>query len=487
MSNVTPNDNVMDRLVQHHVLTEDGKAWLTRALDPFHDYELAKVGFPDHVGSASVIFEVQKNITISKPASLAAGAWDCHIVQTPLALSVTDVSAFSLSTGATNQNSSYVGILDSISASTQTFGGLVADCVPTGTPTFQLSVPAVDTRIVLDSADVLYASATAGTSSVRARLVSSGFEVENTTAPLYRQGAVTVYNSPSHESLRVVRPADAVGTAIRGQVTLPTFSAPPRTESRAKAFLGSKTWHAEHGVYVPSRFNSLHNPPQEFAGSVWCAVDQDSAGLSSPSFAPNALNTPLVPGTTLASSCGQQFANIILPVDNAGAYFTGLSEQTVLTLMVKQTWEIFPAADISLMRLAQPSPLYDPKALEAYSHIIREMPIGTIRGDNDAGRWFKMICRVAKGALPYAFAAGSVALGASALSPAAKVAGDSIIRTLDSFTARKGRKSAANPQMTLDERTALFRQAAKIQNQAMAARAKKPRVPADGFGRTNVR
>lgn len=368
-------------------------------------------------------------------------------MQTPLALSTTDVASFSYEAGSANGSPATTGILDTIiPVITGTFGGLIADCVPTGTPSFQ-STSGADSRLVLDSGDVLFAATTSNRSTVRARLVATGFEVENTTAPLYRQGACTVYNSPSHEALRVVRPSSDIGTAIRGQVTLQSFSAPPRTESRAKAFLGSRTWHAEHGAYVPSRFNSLHNPPQEFAGMVWMATDQDGTNNASPTFAPNALTIPLIPGTTLANVCGNQYANVLLPIDNAGAYFTGLSEQTVLTLMVRQTWEIFPAADISLMRLAQPSPLYDPRALEVYSQVLREMPLGTIRADNDAGKWFRTVLQAAKKAMPYVAAAGGAMLNMSPLGLPIKIAGTQLLNAASDASKQQKKSTASKPSI----------------------------------------
>lgn len=441
--NMNGNDNIMDKLVDHHILTEDGKCWLTRALDPFHDYELEKVGFPDHVGTSSIVFEVQRNVTISKPASLAAGAWDCHVVQTPLALAVPDVTGYDYSAGTSGSvGPQFTGILDRTTANTFHFGGLMADCVPTGTGTFQQNITNADRRISLDSGDVLFAATTSNSSTVRARLVASAFEVENTTAPLYRQGAVTVYNTPSFKADRLVRGADSTATAVRqGHTMVASFAAPPRSEARAKAFIGSRTWHAEDGCYVPSRFNTLDNKPQEFAGLVWLATDQDGQGVLSPTLGPAALDATVIAGTTVAASCGNQYPNIIMPVDNAGAYFTGLSDQTVLTLMIRQTWEIFPAADMSLMRLAKPSPLYDPKALEAYSHIIRELPLGTIRANNDAGKWFRMIGKIARQALPYAFAAGNAVLGASPLGMPIKIAGSQLLRALED----NSRKQASKP------------------------------------------
>lgn len=393
--------NIFDKLEESHSLSSTGKAWLVRAIDPFHDYELPKVGYPDHCGSNSVVFEVQKSLTISRPSSIV-GNWDFHIVQTPLAATVGDVrTGFYISGAGTTADYSATGVLDSASVATMTFGGLIGEAVSSGASTFDSAAFPGDTHS-LDASDVLRDASGTSLSTTRCRLVATAFEVENTTAPLHRQGAVTIYNSPSHRGLRNVRPADNVGTAIRSTTTVESFAAPPKSERAARAFMGSRTWHAENGCYVPSRFNDLANPPQEFAGSIWMAVDQDGFGSTQVSFFPGALQVPMVPGTTPANNCGLQYPNIILPLDNAGAYFTGLSAETTLTIILRQTWEIFPSSDASLVRLASPSPPLDTRALEAYSLILRELPMGCVRGDNDGGRWFRDAAKVAAKVLPKA-------------------------------------------------------------------------------------
>lgn len=398
-------------------LTSDGEQWLMRALDPFHDDNLEKVGFPDHISSPSVVIEAMSMRTISCPAALAAGNWDCHVVQTPLAIANENVAAWYYNSGAISDGTGLqpiIGILDMDAANAfAQFGGLTIDCVASGSPTFA-PVPVVGGRFAIDASSTLVQTVGGSVGDTgRARLVASGFEIENTTAPLYRQGALTVYSSPSSQGLKTVRPADAIGTAVRGQVALKTFGAPPRTEGKARLFHGSRTWHAEHGCYVPARINSLVNPAQDYAGEIWLAEASDN-GLAFPSFAPAALGVTVSPGVTLANACGNQYPNMILPIDNTGAYLTGLSPQTTLTIVFRQTWEFFPSSNSTLARVAQPSPMYDHKALEMYSHILRTLPIGTVRGDNDGGKWYRGVLSIAKSVAPAVIRYGAASLGQGA-------------------------------------------------------------------------
>lgn len=397
-------------------LTADGEQWLMRALDPFHDDNLEKVGFPDHMSSPSVVIEVMAMQTISCPPSLV-GNWDCHVVQTPLAIANDNVAPWFYNSGAASSGiglTPTVGILDlDALGSYAEFGGLSIDCVASGAPTFT-ATPVTGGRFTIDAATTLVQTIGGNSGDTgRARLVASGFEIENTTAPLYRQGALTVYSSPSSPGLKTVRPADANGSAVRGQVAVKTFAAPPRSEERARLFHGSRTWHAEHGCYVPTRINSLVNPAQDYAGELWLAEAADNTVLS-PSFAPAALAITVQPGVTLANACGNQYPNMILPIDNTGAYLTGLSPQTTLTVVFRQTWEFFPSSNSTLARVAQPSPMYDHKALEMYSHILRTLPVGTVRGDNDGGKWFRGVLSIAKSVAPAVIRYGAASMGQSA-------------------------------------------------------------------------
>ena len=49
------NKDFLTSLVDHHQITEDGKEWLTLALDPFHDYNKQVAGYPDADASHTVV------------------------------------------------------------------------------------------------------------------------------------------------------------------------------------------------------------------------------------------------------------------------------------------------------------------------------------------------------------------------------------------------------------------------------------------------
>jgi len=75
--------------------------------------------------------------------------------------------------------------------------------------------------------------------------------------------------------------------------------------------------------------------------------------------------------------------------DQCGAIFTGLNYQTTLSITWIVDIERFPnELDTDLVVLATPSPCYDPRALEAYSLIMQDMPTGVAFAENGLGDWF---------------------------------------------------------------------------------------------------
>jgi hypothetical protein len=76
--------SLLDKLERSNQLTQDGRNWLIAACDPFHDTDLALSGYPDVTSASTVVQLVKKQIVISAPGSLTAGAnWDVNIVQWP--------------------------------------------------------------------------------------------------------------------------------------------------------------------------------------------------------------------------------------------------------------------------------------------------------------------------------------------------------------------------------------------------------------------
>jgi len=77
------------------------------------------------------------------------------------------------------------------------------------------------------------------------------------------------------------------------------------------------------------------------------------------------------------------------PFNHAGAYFTGLSNSTTLQLNATYYVERFPSQqDSALVVLARNSCHGDHIALDLYSEIIKEMPVGVPQRMNGMGEWF---------------------------------------------------------------------------------------------------
>jgi hypothetical protein len=83
---------------------------------------------------------------------------------------------------------------------------------------------------------------------------------------------------------------------------------------------------------------------------------------------------------------------LVCPYDISGAYFTGLSPQTTLTVDVRWYIERCPTIDEpSLVVLATPSPVYDPIALKIYSEAVHGLPVGVPVSENPLGEWFNKV------------------------------------------------------------------------------------------------
>jgi len=118
----------------------------------------------------------------------------------------------------------------------------------------------------------------------------------------------------------------------------------------------------------------------------------------------------------------------------SGAYFTGLSLQSTLTVTGNFYIERFPSQlETDLVILAKPSPGFDARALELYSHALSGLPPGVMVKENGLGDWFMdTVGKVAGFAapilksipLPMTQAAGALA-GAFASGRGARAAGPS--------------------------------------------------------------
>jgi len=448
----------MHGLCASRQITDEGCDWLKFALDPFHDLQLDNLkGYPDVNTEPTVIVKVRQAIELSAPTDLPAGSnWDCHIALSPIDWAkpngrVTDVPSGAMGYNIAAQvlpqgggngkpagtiNQVGTGSSSSVDAVTARLDGLVINSVPAGAPDggdmtftpghcpaepangYSVENITLDKYLDYDDSDLgVY------------RIVYSGFEVVNTTAQIYKQGAVTVYEyGHSYENAQTTVPfGKAEGSpevAVPNSLATNQFRSPPNTLAEAKIMPGAHTWPAQDGCYCTAKFQG-DNPFQGATNRNYI-INQNNptAGTRSgyyPSGDGNSIGSFVSPGlvgpnyeATISGSANTGYggrpamtqapATHFSRMSTAGAYFTGLSPQTTLFVTWRVGIERLPAANKpTFLALAQPSATFDPNALLLYNLIANHLPPGCPQGWNDLGKWFNQIANVAKRVIPGAF------------------------------------------------------------------------------------
>jgi hypothetical protein len=383
------SDKKLEQMCREHRLTASGCEWLKAAIDPFHDYDLVVDGFPDLVSDKSIVLKVQKSVSISKPASFDAGNWDANIALTPL-----DYTRNSAGHGCTYSWISGAGgqvTVDPTLVTTpnQGFLGLCAvSMAPSSDPTFvcEASGTGLESSAVIDLYDQLHPPST-GEDTV-GRVIACGFEVVNTTAEINKQGSVTCYVAPNFNSLdqRLIVNSTSPGI-IASTPTVRGFMAPPQDLSKAKLLNNSVTFGADEGCYVVGRMGV--DPRVE--GNHFGPVLMKGNGVGASTYVGEL--APVIPGTSTVSSTTDYPISHFNTFETSGAYFTGLSDQTTLTVTLRAYVEIFPMDNELLVSLATPSAGFDPVAIELASRIMRTMPPGVPVAENAMGDYFRRAMR----------------------------------------------------------------------------------------------
>jgi len=394
LEKVIEGGDPLDSLSSHGALSHAGSAWVKCALDPFHDYEISDLdGIPDIETEPSLVVRTQQSMVISNPG---AGSWDCNIVNMPVDFSKTNSAAnFSTAFGSYYPHSQpgnpMPGTFNITSNLESRMDGLQASIVVAGNPTFQGTG---ETRAFLSLDDYLVAGSPSDLQAYR--IVASGFEVVNTTAPLDRAGACTVYEIGAPGEVSDINCVDAdAGEARIG--TVRNFRMPPVNMAEAKQTPGARTWHAEEGAYVVSKHRSEMGFSAVAKRDYVYASSASSNAAWTTYKAGREITTSATPAPLgEAAGCASHISNLNL----CGAYFSGLSENTTLQVTWRCVIERLPGPfDLQNLALASPSAPYDPRALELYSHITAKLPPGVPVGYNDAGKYFRMIAAQIKAAV----------------------------------------------------------------------------------------
>jgi len=391
----------LTKLTSNALLTQDGKEWLTLALDPFHDYNHQVSGYPDADASQTVVSCYQYQADVSAPVGVA-GNWDAHIYNAPQCLSMyADVLALDANwTKSTQANPAVTWLTGPLTIASGPAGAFLAPAIPAQANVATRAVPSVAIHDL---------------GSGVSRVIGIGYEVTNTTAPLYRQGALTAYRMPQLGNRFQMVTTNAAGTQA-GVATGEMWRQIPSSVDQANVLKGTRTWEAADGAYVTCLQNSVHNPLSqlEAAQIMYCPNSSPGAAVTV-----SASQYQTVPGTTAAPAMsGLAFnPNKQMPFDVSGLFLTGLSNQTTLTVKLRVYVERAPTwQEPALAVLASPSAAYDVHALALYAQAANMLPPAVKVGENAHGDWWRSVLKVLSvGAVPLGLALNPVFPGASAV------------------------------------------------------------------------
>lgn len=407
---------------------DNAKAWLKTALDPFHDYDTLISGIPDNDSQNSVVQILNRIVTIAAPAGLDPGqTWSAHISVLPLASEVPCNAYLQDVVGAAD--SSTIRAQEGSGGVGWTMGTVTVVSQGTGKPRRAYDESWPDFTNGSDANN--WSDATVGNETRQFRgvgyesdntqsmkkLIAGGFEIHNDTAALYKQGSCTVYSSPMGSVPEPGAFADNSVTSTDHLMNFRKSRQPPISMEQAAQLPNSRTWEAAEGCYVPIRLGDHTDYEIARRSTFRTAQTDDSESLS--------FESGMVQFSPILTHEPYRYKHRAAELECTGAYFSGLSPETVLTLKTKFIVETAPStANMSMLSMATPTPAYCPRALELYHQVIRKLPPGVMVKYNDKGDWFRSITAVIRDVAPMvapflAFRPGI----AAALATAGSVAG----------------------------------------------------------------
>jgi hypothetical protein len=283
----------------------------------------------------------------------------------------------------------------------------------TAAPLFQACLPAVGTTEMYQG---------------NSRVIAMAFEVHNTTAEVYKQGSLCSYRMPSTPDLAQMTYSNLASTS-KSTLVGHKYNSPPRTVAEASRLRNARTWDAKDGVYSTVFQTSVDNP---FAGISPKTVFFD--GRDEPD---GGTGTVLV-SAWVADASGEDIhwraplLNKTMPFDITGAFLTGLSAATTLTVKLRVFVERAPTARSTVLApLASPSAGYDVHALMLYAHAINMLPAGVKVDENAFGDWWRGVLGVLK------TVAGPIGAAINPFLPGAGLVGSAIQNLAGQLDTRK--------------------------------------------------
>lgn len=405
--------NAMSQMIKSKQLTRDGADWLTLRLDPYHDFSRPIAGYPDADTMDTIVSVRNYEYNVSKPAGSLAN-WDAHVFVMPF-----DSATFDLGTNTTGQfvataNPFEVGL---VNVAKDDAGG----------PLFTTVSPMVSANF-----EMAQINSFAGIQEGLSRVIGLGLEIIDTTAPIYRQGALTAYRMPMGGNARASLGYNVAGV-LQTQLEHVVVPSPPSSVGEAILYRSSTQWEMKDGAYMVVGQTGVENPftlPTRqsicIAGDPMFSGAQDCLTTYTES-----LTAVQVPPLITASTCGSTSKQI--NVTQSGIFMSGLANDATFKIRVRVYLERAPLRwDIDLIPLSSPSAIYDYKALALYSILATELPLCVPVGFNAKGEWWKWIlgtisklAPVIGGLLTPVLGPGALAIGTSVGSIAGTLRGGS--------------------------------------------------------------
>jgi hypothetical protein len=220
------------------------------------------------------------------------------------------------------------------------------------------------------------------------KVAAIGIEVCNTTAEIYQQGLATCsrMNQTSDASFTTVMFRQDGNFTFASSFPVRT---PPKNLSEAILLPNTTQWHAKEGCYSVVELQSIGTRPPSLdpVYPIYMPTDFPPAGPFNVSAGVvSSTNLSGVPVFILPPNPGH------VPMNTTTQMFTGLSDQTTLTLRVRWVFERYPNDNQpEILVLATPSAAFDPIALEIYSRLMRKIPPGVMFKDNLDMDWWKTV------------------------------------------------------------------------------------------------
>lgn len=370
----------LDSLVSKGLITKEGEDFLVEVIDPFNDLDPDAVGYPDGQNIATVPLVIKKTLELRKPSGLLPGNWTAHIFTLPITSPVTftpgNIYTPLLSPGSlipSGVNGANLFTFDMFNAFATLDGNNIGifNCTAT------------------NKIGSLGITGAAGSLTQRFRVVSAGWEIYNTTAPLVTQGIVTCWRQPAGAEAETRGFLSGTGGAVfNGSSTCLELAPIPQNPGQALVMEGSCQWAAKDGNYTVIPFGSGDLPTNSsYARKGIHFVDRNVD--ATPTWWNQDLNQSAAALPALSYGFG---INDLTNQQMTGAIYSGLPETATLTLNIRVYVELVVGANLSseqnFSRIARKSSPFDPTALQLYTGCLRDMPVSVMVRENGFGDWF---------------------------------------------------------------------------------------------------